>query len=158
MVLRVAITGGIACGKSLFSRHLGELGAEILDADDVVHRLEAPGGKAVEPIRALFGPEVIGLDGGVNRAALGARVFGDHAALEELNRVVHPLVRDAINEWLSRPGKGVRAVVIPLLFEVGWQAGWDVIVCLSASEDRQIERLVRDRCLTPEQARLRIAS
>lgn len=158
MVLRVAITGGIACGKSLFSRYLAELGAEILDADDVVHRLEAPGGAAVATIQALFGQRVILPAGGVDRAALGERVFADAGARERLNRAIHPLVREAIGQWLARPGSGIRVVLVPLLFEAGWQDGWDVIVCLASSETEQVGRLVRDRGMTPEQARMRIAA
>jgi dephospho-CoA kinase len=158
MVLRVAITGGIACGKSLFSRYLGELGAEILDADDVVHRLEAPGGAAVAPIQDAFGRRVIRPDGGVDRVALGSLVFADAAARERLNSAVHPLVREAIRDWLARPGSGVRVAVVPLLFEVGWQDDWDVIVCLASSEAEQVDRLVRGRGMSPEQARMRIAA
>lgn len=158
MVVRVAITGGIACGKSLFSHTLSELGAEILDADEVVHALEAPGGAAVVPIRDLFGERVLGPDGGISRRALGEIVFSDSQARERLNGAVHPLVREAVQRWLERPGCGVRAAVIPLLFEVGWQDGWDLVVCLVSSEAEQIERLVRDRGLTPQQARSRVAA
>ncbi|MDD4020057.1 MAG: dephospho-CoA kinase, partial [Kiritimatiellae bacterium] len=93
MIKRAAITGGIACGKSLFSRHLGRLGVEILDADDVVHSLEAPGGEAVPALVSLFGSRVIGADGGVDRNVLGELVFEDAAARARVNGVLHPLVR-----------------------------------------------------------------
>ena len=158
MGLRVVITGGIACGKSLFSRFLREKGVDILDADDVVHRLEAPGGAAVEAIRSVFGEKVVRSDGGVDREALGAIVFGDAVARERLNRAVHPLVKQAIREWLERPGGRLKAVVIPLLFEVGWEDGWDVIICLASSEVVQTERLMRSRALSADQARERIAA
>jgi len=158
MILRVAITGGIACGKSLFSRSLVQLGLELLDADDVVHRLESPGGEAVPELVCLFGTGVLDADGGINRKALGECVFADSEAREKVNAVLHPLVRREIRKWISAPGEGVRAVVIPLLFEVGWAEDWDVIICLASSEALQRERLMRDRGLSEAQARQRIAA
>lgn len=158
MGLRVAITGGIACGKSLFARFLSEKGVDVLDADDVVHRLEAPGGAAVDAIRSVFGEKVVRPDGGIDRVALGDIVFGDPAARERLNRMVHPLVKRAIREWLDAPCARPKAVVIPLLFEAGWDGEWDVIVCLTSSEALQAERLTRSRGLTVGQARERIAA
>ena len=158
MGLRVAITGGIACGKSLFSRSLRKLGVDVLDADDVVHRLEAPGGAAVAAIRSLFGEQVVRPDGGIDRAVLGALVFADASARARLNSVVHPLVRSAISEWVNRSEGGLKAAVIPLLFEAGWERDWDVIVCLACSEELQRERLIRFRGLTEEEARKRVAA
>ncbi len=156
--MRVAITGGIACGKSLFSHYLGQLGADVLDADDVVHRLEEPGGAAVDAITGLFGEGVRRPDGGIDRASLGTLVFGDDTARARLNGVVHPLVKAAFEAWLAEPGQRVKAAVIPLLFEVGWDAEWDVIICLVSSEAVQLERLTRARGLSEEQARRRIAA
>lgn len=142
----------------MFSRFLREKGVDILDADDVVHRLEAPGGAAVGAIRAAFGEKVVRPDGGIDRSALGDAVFGDPAALKRLNRAVHPLVREAVREWLcSRDGRP-SAVVIPLLFEAGWEGDWDVIICLVSSEAVQEERLMRTRGLSVEQARKRIGA
>lgn len=159
MSLRVAITGGIACGKSLFSRSLVQLGAEILDADDVVHRLESPGGQAVPELVRVFGPQVLDAAGGIDRKVLGERVFADPVARGQVNAVLHPLVRLEIRKWIAdAPHQGVRAVVIPLLFEVGWADDWDVIICLASSEAVQRERLMRDRGLSEEQARRRIAA
>lgn len=158
MGLRVAITGGIACGKSLFSTFLQRLGVEVLDADDVVHRLEGPGGRAVPLIRELFGDGVLLPDGSVDRRVLGERVFSDSAERERLNRVLHPLVREELLRWASRPGDGLRAVVIPLLFESGWEGDWDRVVCLVSGEREQLERLMRGRGLTECQARARMAA
>lgn len=158
MSLRVAITGGIACGKSLFSRYLVQLGVELLDADDVVHRLEAPGGGAVSELVRLFGDGVLDAQGGIDRQALGERVFADEAVRAQVNAVLHPLVRREIRAWVESPGCGVRAAVIPLLFEVGWADDWDVIICLASSEALQRERLMRLRGLSEEQARRRIAA
>ena len=104
MSLSVAITGGIACGKSLFSTYLQQLGVETLDADDVVHAMQASGGEAVEPIRARFGDQVIATDGSVDRVLLGQKVFKDADARKALNDIVHPMVREKIQRWIKHPG------------------------------------------------------
>jgi dephospho-CoA kinase len=153
MGLSVAITGGIACGKSLFASCLERQGVEILDADDVVHALESSGGAAVEPIRQRFGDTVIAPDGSVDRVALAKLVFADPMAREDLNRLLHPMVRQAINEWLECPDASkVKAVVIPLLFEVGWENDWDLVICVSSHTQTQMDRLMRLRGLSAEQA------
>ena len=158
MIKRVAITGGIACGKSLFSRYLGQLGVEILDADDVVHGLESPGGEAVPALASLFGSRIIGADGGVDRNVLGELVFEDAVARARVNGVLHPLVREQFRDWVAARGQRPKAAVIPLLFEAGWAADWEVIICLVSCEATQVERLMRVRGLSEEQARRRIAA
>lgn len=158
MVLRVAITGGIACGKSLFSRYLSKYGVEILDADDVVHQLEAPGGAAVPELVRLFGDGVLDKDGGIDRRRLGERVFADAGVRSKINAALHPLVRRNMQIWADIPGNKLKAAVIPLLFETGWSADWNVIICLVCDEAVQLERLMRLRGLTEEQARMRMAS
>jgi dephospho-CoA kinase len=157
MSLSVVITGGIACGKSLFSTYLKQMGVEILDADDVVHALQASGGEAVEPIRARFGNQVIATDGSVDRAKLGSIVFADATARKELNEIVHPMVRETIQRWIKHPGGcAIKAAVIPLLFEVGWEEAWDLIICVQSDTQTQIDRLMRFRGLSAEQARQRL--
>ena len=101
--MRIALTGGIACGKSLFAKFLRELGIQVIDADDVVHELEAPGGAAVPSIAARFGQEVISPDGGIDRAALAARVFKDASARADLESILFPLVRTALGQRASCP-------------------------------------------------------
>lgn len=153
---RVAITGGIACGKSVFARFLSDLGCEVIDADDVVHRLEAPGGCAVPLISKAFGPAVIGADGGVDRGALGRLVFAEPRERERLNALVHPLVRAELDAWFQRRGGGAaRFAVIPLLFEVGWRDAWDMIVCVACRAEEQARRL-RGRGLTDEESARRL--
>ncbi len=158
MFMRVAITGGIACGKSLFSHYLGRLGMEILDADEVTHTLEEPGGTAVPVIRRLFGEKVIAPSGGVDRQALAALVFSDAAARTLLNAALHPMVKETLDRWFERPFQGLRAVVVPLLFEAGWNGGWDAVVCLACGEAEQVRRLMRGRGMSERQARARVAA
>ncbi len=153
-----AITGGIACGKSALAGCLAVLGVDILDADDVVHRLQASGGPAIEPIREQFGNEAIDQSGAVDRKWLGERVFADVEARMRLNAVVHPLVRACFGQWRDRLGPGqLGAGVIPLLFETGWQSDWDTVVCITCPADEQWRRL-EGRGLTQEAIRQRIAS
>lgn len=152
------MTGGIACGKSLFAEYLREEGVLTLDADDVTHELEAPGGEAVTPISNEFGAEVIDENGGVNRKSLARIIFADEEARNKLNSILHPLVRERLKKWVHTPSDAVKVVVIPLLFECGWEDDWDVIICLSASEQTQMDRLVRTRGYSEWDAKLRIAS
>lgn len=155
---RIAITGGIASGKSLFASALTRLGMEILDADDVTHRLEAPGGKAVPELVRVFGEGILSADGGIDRGRLGRRVFASPVARERLNAILHPLVRAEIETWVAKPGRSLRAVVIPLLYECGWAEDWEVVVCLVSSEKTQIRRMMQTRGYSEEEARRRIAS
>lgn len=156
--LRIAVTGGIACGKSLFSSLLERLGAAVLDADEVAHGLERPGGAAVPALAARFGNGVLGPDGGISRPALARRVFSDPGALAALDAILHPLIKERVEQWIRTPGPGLKAAAIPLLFEAGWDKEWDVIVCVASSETAQLDRLTRLRGHTEEEARRRIAA
>lgn len=141
----LALTGGIACGKSTVCGFFQGWGAEIWDADEASHQLTGAGGALVEAVIARFGEGVRGADGGVNRKALGAIVFADAEALAALNGLVHPAVRAAGREWAAgvraRGGRGVAAV--PLLFECGWERGgeWDDVACVSARRGTVLRRL-----------------
>ena len=99
--MRIALTGGIACGKSTLAKFLRELGIRLLDADDVVHGLEAPGGKAVPAIAARFGAGVLAADGSVDRPKLADVVFADPAARRDLEAILFPLVRARLQSFAS---------------------------------------------------------
>ena len=154
---RIALTGGIACGKSALAGFLSRYGCDVLDADAQVHALEAAGGAAVESIVAAFGPDVLAADGGIDRTALGKRVFANEAARLRLNGIVHPLVRAELDRWLDLPGQQPKIAMIPLLFETGWVQGWDAIVCVACAEAEQIRRL-QTRGLSVAAACARLAS
>ncbi|MFO7936817.1 MAG: dephospho-CoA kinase [Kiritimatiellia bacterium] len=155
---KTVITGGIACGKSVFSRCLSELGAVVLDSDDVVHTLEAPGGDAVKPIAEAFGRIMISEDGSVDRVKLGNAVFNDLQALNRLNGILHPLVDRYIEDWFEKEHAGIPVVEIPLLFEIGWENRYDCVIALLSEKSTQIQRLMKDRGLNREQAEARIAA
>ncbi len=157
---RIAVTGGIACGKSTVARILERLGGEILDTDDVAHSLEAPGGAAVAEIAKAFGNGVIAADGAVDRRKLGAVVFGDGAALAKLNSILHPLIADVVDDWMGRGTEArFKAVLVPLLYEAGFDrtVAWDKVLAVVCSEEEQIRRL-RGRGFNEDEARRRIAA
>ena len=158
----LALTGGIACGKSLFASYLSDCGADVVDADDLVRALHAPGGAAAPAVAREFGPDFLRPDGGTDRAKLGRLVFSDPSARRRLEALVHPLVRDALFAWRDAPAAPgaapLRVAQIPLLFETGWTDGWDFTATVeTSSEEARLARL-RARGLSGEEARARIAA
>ena len=114
---RIGLTGGIGSGKSTVAAMLQALGAPVLDADALARACTAPGGTAIEPIRAAFGPQYIGPDGALDREQMRALVFAQPAARQRLEAIVHPLVRDAIEQACAQlQGRSDCVVLdIPLL-------------------------------------------
>jgi len=157
VTLMVGLSGGIGSGKSTVSRLLAALGARVIDADAIVHELQAAGSPMLAEIAAAFGPGVIGPGGHLERAALGAIVFRDAAARARLGAIVHPVVGAEIARRVAQArSEGVAVLVldIPLLFE-GRKAGtgsaarleFDVTVVVWAPEDAQVARqMARDDC------------
>ena len=157
--MQIALTGGIACGKSTLAKFLAELGIRVLDADDVVHALEASGGEAVEPIRARFGDGVIARDGGVDRKALADVVFADPSARRELEDLLFPRVRRILLDFASQSdATALHISVIPLLFESHWESDYDIIIAIASPERIQIERMMKTRGYTRAQAEARLAA
>ncbi len=157
--MRIALTGSIACGKSLFAKFLWELGVQTLDADDIVHELI---------------PDE-------ERRRLAPIVFSDPVARKALEARIHPLVRARINSWLASPHPSqtshtphpphppqtsqtsqtpqtplLKIAIIPLLFECNWDADYDIIICISSPAEEQIRRMVETRGLTREAAEARL--
>ncbi len=157
--LSIGITGGIACGKSEVGKTANAMGIEVLEADDIARDELEPGRKAYEEAVSRFGKEILQADGTIDRKALGDRVFENRAELEALNRMVHPHVRIRWKTWLEERLREdrVAAVIIPLLFEVNAEDGWDVIICVASPETEVMER-IKARGFTEEQARQRIAA
>ena len=158
-MLRIALTGGIACGKSLVGATLEKQGVAVCDADLLAHELMLPGQAAYREIVGEFGQGILDPDGQINRVKLGGRVFADPLQLARLNAITHPRVAAAWTAWLAGlPAQTpVAVVLIPLLYEAGLESGWDAVVCVSASQDAQETRLLA-RGLTRDQARRRMAS
>jgi dephospho-CoA kinase len=160
-VLKVALTGGIATGKSYVLDRFRRRGIPCLDADALVHGVEAAGTEATAAIAARFGAGVLAADGSVDRAKLGPIVFADPAARRDLEAIVHPAVYRAILVGLrgfALTGDYPFAVVdVPLLYETGGQKDFDRVIVTACPPGMQIARLV-DRGMTEQAARQRLAA
>ena len=159
--MKIALTGGIATGKSYVLDRFRRLGVPCLDADVLAHGVEAAGTEATALIAARFGTDVLAADGAVDRAKLGPIVFADPSARRELEAIVHPAVYRAV-------AAGVRAfeltgdypfavVDVPLLYETGAEKDFDRVVATSCAPALQIARLIA-RGMTEEAARQRLAA
>ena len=147
--MRVALTGGIACGKSLLARFLNELGVETIDADDIVHEL---------------------IPDPAERRRIAAEVFADPEKRRALEARIHPQVKERIDEFFSSAARSallpsslfpppfLRLAIIPLLFETHWDAEYDIICTVASTRENQISRMVRSRGYTREEAEARLAA
>ena len=170
--MKIALTGGIACGKSLLSKFLNELGVETLDADDVVHEI---------------------MPDPAERRRIAAEVFANPEKRKELEAKIHPIVKARIDEWLENGTAGtsgtsgtgaspyshtgpasphaknsynpsicqsvnLKIAVIPLLFDVQWEKNFDIISCVVSKREKQIERMVTTRLMTRAEAEARLAA
>jgi dephospho-CoA kinase len=143
--VRIGLTGPIGCGKSTVAAWLGELGAEVIDADRVAHEVTAPGTPAVTAIADEFGEGLVRSDGSLDRAALGRIVFADPEALARLEAIVHPAVRPVILDRLTAASeRGARAVVVEAikLVEGGLAALCDEVWLVTCDAGEQLQRLV----------------
>lgn len=164
-VYLIGLTGNIACGKSTIVDMVANLGASTLDADQVTHQLQQPGTNVYHEIVATFGPGIrTSPDGPIDRRALGAIVFGDPAALKQLEAIVHPYVHANIQAWLQDVGMQShgthRVAVIDAikLLETGWRQQSDAIWVVTCREDQQVQRLMHTRGMTEADARQRLAA
>jgi dephospho-CoA kinase len=158
----IGLTGGIGAGKSTVTQMLKELGAAVIDADKVGHQIYLPDLPAWREIVTTFGQEVLNADRTVNRQALGKLVFADPKALRTLNRIVHPKMFDRMAELIAerRAQGGMQAIVVEaaVLIEANWVPLVDQVWVVVASEAVVVDRLAKQRQLSPEQVRTRIAA
>jgi dephospho-CoA kinase len=161
-ILKVGLTGGIASGKTTILAILAELGAFVLNADELAHEITAPGGSAHAELLARFGPEYFERDGTVRRRELGNLVFHDREARLALNAIVHPKVIAEVARRIDRyriSGRSPVAVVdAALLVESGAVPTFDRIVVTRCSREAQMQRLMARAGLAPEEALARIDS
>ena len=152
----IGITGGIACGKTNLTDALKRCGAAVIDADEVSRALTAPGGKALAPIRAVFGDDVF-RDGDLDRRALGGIVFSDPDKKKQLEDILHPMIRDRISFLLDK-SEGIVFLSAPLLFECGYEKSCDEVWCAYVPQKEQLRRLMARDVLTRAEAMKRIGS
>lgn len=158
-MLKVGLTGGIGAGKSEVSRLLVAHGAVLIDADRIAREVVAPGTPGLAAVVDAFGEEILAADGGLDRPKLGSIVFADPAKLAVLNSVVHPLVgarSRALED--AAPEDAVVVHDVPLLAENGLAALYDLVIVVDARPETQLDRLVRLRGMTEEDARARMAA
>ena len=157
--MRVGLTGGVAAGKSTVSALLAELGAVVVDADLLAREVVAPGTEGLAEVVAAFGPDVLTDEGALDRAALGAVVFADPARRRTLEGIIHPRVRARAAALEAQAPDGAIVVHdIPLLAETGQAASFDAVIVVDVPEETQVERMTRERGLSAEEARSRIAA
>lgn len=159
-MLRVGLTGGLGSGKSTVGEYLRELGAEVIEADEMGRALMTPGQKVFEQIVRAFGPEVVAADGRLDRARLAEMAFGG-GRLQELNAIVHPAVIEQQRQWMNgifaRDPTAVAVVVSALIFEVerdarergetegvlaDWRKRMDCVIVVSAPDELKVKRYV----------------
>ncbi|MFD5635544.1 dephospho-CoA kinase [Streptomyces sp. NPDC127077] len=158
-MLKVGLTGGIGAGKSEVSRLLVEHGAVLIDADRIAREVVAPGTPGLAAVVDAFGEDVLTGDGSLDRPRLGSIVFTDPQKLATLNAIVHPLVGARSRDLEeAAPEDAVVVHDVPLLAENGLAALYDLVIVVDARPETQLDRLVRLRGMTEEDARARMAA
>jgi dephospho-CoA kinase len=156
----LGITGSIACGKSIVARLFGELGAAVVSADELARDVIAPGSPLLAELRERFGPVIVEPNGTVDRKALAAMIFSDHAARRDLNRIMHPAIAALAEARLKQLSRARSLVVYeaPLLFEAGAEGRVDAVLVVRIEPQRQLERLMARDGVSEAEARSRIAA
>jgi dephospho-CoA kinase len=156
-MLKVALTGGIATGKTHVMVRLREGGIPTIDADAIVHEAFKPGTAVAQAIALEFGPAILAADGSVERRRLASIVFADAPARLRLEGIVHPTVYEEIRKWFGTVEGPVGVASIPLLYETRHESDFDMVVVTSCTAGQQLQR-VMDRGLSEDEARRRIAA
>jgi len=155
----VGLTGGIGSGKSAVAELFAELGAHVVDTDEIAHELTRPGGEAIAPIRAAFGAEAVSADGSLDRAWMRRLVFADARARKRLEAILHPLIRAESARRAGRSRSRYAILVIPLLVEGGVDRSRTArVLVVDCPEALQIERVMRRSGLPEAEVRAILAS
>ena len=159
-MLKVGLTGGLACGKSYVGEELARLGCLLIQADELGHEVLLPGGEAYDGVVEEFGREILGAAGEIDRKALAAKVFGAPEQLARLNALVHPPVvrreEELIAEFQRRQPDGIAVVEAAILIETGSWKRFDRILLVTCAEEQQVERAMRREGAVLEDVRARL--
>lgn len=158
MTMVIGLTGGIATGKTTVSNYLKELGYSIIDADVIARQVVEPGTKGLRMITDTFGEKVLTSDGLLDRQHLAQLVFTSSEQLQQLNRILQPIIRERIQEPISTSKDPVVVIDVPLLYEQHYEDLCDVVMVVSAQPQQQLERLMNRNHLTMDEAKNRVAS
>ncbi len=157
-MLRVGLTGGIACGKSTIGEMLVRRGARYLSADELAHKLYAPGAVAYEAVVRAFGREILNDDASINRKKLASVAFPNR--IDELNAIVHPAVIEAQKTWMENAEQedphGVAVVEAALLLEAGAEKDFDNVIVVTCNFDLKVERYATRVGISLEAARVEV--
>ncbi len=154
MTLIIGLTGGIGSGKTKAADIFKQLGAGIIDADQIAHELTRPDGKAIDPIRKMFGDSVIGEDGSMNRVAMRKLAFSDTTARHKLESILHPLIYQETQRQLSLIQSEYAVLVVPLLLETGnYLQLINRILVIDCPESLQISRAMQRSKLSEQAVR-----
>jgi dephospho-CoA kinase len=159
-MLLVGLTGGLGAGKSTVARMLGDRGAVVVDADELARQALDPGTRAFKEVCDLFGDEVLTSAGELDRRVLAEKVFADEEKRRALESITHPEVFRKLAE-IVETHQGTDSIVVfdaPLIMETGFDEACDVVVVVTAPEDEQVARVVRERGMSEAEARARIAA
>jgi len=160
-MLKIGLTGGLACGKSFVGEALASYGCYLIRADELGHEALARGGAAFEPAVAEFGRDILDPAGEIDRRRLAARVFGDAEALARLNRLVHPAVQrreeQLMAEFRAREPQGIAVVEAAILIENGRYKSFDRLILVTCSEEQQVARAIHRGGLDEAEVRARLS-
>lgn len=157
--MRVGLTGGVASGKSTVAAVLQELDAVVIDADQLAREVVEPGTPGLAAVVDAFGAHVLSEDGSLDRPALGAVVFADEVARRRLEKILHPLIRARAAEIEAAAPSGALVVQdIPLLVETGQGDTFDAVLVVDVPVETQVDRMVRERGWSLEDAQARVAA
>jgi dephospho-CoA kinase len=159
-VLRVGLTGGIACGKSVVGQMLVAEGAHLLEADKLSHELMKPGKSVYEEVVRRFGRGLLMPDGEIDRPVLAGIVFADKKRLEELNSIVHPAVIQAQEQWMDDVGRNdpsaIAIIEAALIYEAGLAEHFDKVITVTCTPQDKLTRLARRMGVEPDVARVEL--
>jgi len=146
-MLKVGLTGGLACGKTFVGQALADLGCHLIEADQLGHEVLLPGGEAYADVVREFGRRILNADGTIDRKRLAAEVFGQPERLAALNQLVHPHVfereRNLIDQFAKTDPRGIVVVEAAILIETGNYKNFDCLILVECDEEQQIERAMK---------------